>query len=103
MAKAYMFSFDLHNKSGDVYSNIEEDIKKQFPESVKILYTTYVFTTTLSLVTVSGQLKAILDRHVGEQNHEYYAVRMAEPGHGWLKKAKIDLLNRILAKVLVYC
>lgn len=99
-----MFSFDLHNvKSTDVYQRIDEDVKKQFPDSAKILNTTHVLVSGQTLANVSDYLKAILDNHVGEKNHEYYVVQMAQSGKGWLYKSKWDLLNRILAKVAIYC
>lgn len=102
MAKAFMFSFDLHRvKSTDVYDKIEDDIKKQFPDSEKILNTTYVIVT--SQTGLFDKLKAIFAKHIAEENnYEFYFVQMAGKGLGWLIKSKWDSLNRILAKVAVY-
>lgn len=103
MAKAYMFSFDLHSvKSTDVYTQIEDDIKVQFPDSEKILNTTYVIVT--SQAGLFDKLKAIFAKHIANENHyEFYFAQMAAKGLGWLTKTKWDSLNRILNKVAVYC
>lgn len=103
MAKAYTFSYDLHNvRLTDVWSKIDADIKKQFPDSVKILNTTFVIVT--SQTGLQEKLKAIFEKYFVDGNdYEFYFVQSAQSGSGWLFKSKWEALSRILSKVAVYC